>query len=103
MRFGWAGRLATPLLTWQLKPRLGIRLDDLRPLDAVKNVTVPKFFIAGTIDQDTTIEEARSLFDAAAEPKECWWVDGASHEDLHRFAGSQYEKRVLAFLSLHLR
>jgi len=103
MRFGWLGRLATPLLTCQLQPRLGIRLDALRPLECAKKISVPKFFLAGTADRDTTIAEARSIFAAAAEPKQAWWVDGAAHVDLHRFAGSEYEQRVLAFLASHLR
>lgn len=98
MRFGFLGRLATPLLTCQLKPRLGISLDDLKPLECARRISTPKFFMAGTADRDTTIAEAKSLFAAAAEPKQAWWVDGAAHVDLHRFAGREYEKRVLAFL-----
>ena len=99
LRFGWLGRLATPLLTCQLKPRLGISQDDLNPLACARRIPVPKFFLAGTLDRDTTIEEAKALFVAAAEPKQAWWIDGAGHEDLHRFAGSEYETRVLAFLA----
>jgi alpha-beta hydrolase superfamily lysophospholipase len=102
MRFGWLGKLATPLLTCQFKPRLGISLDDLKPLKCARNISVPKFFLAGTADRDTTIEEARSLFAAAAEPKQAWWVDGAAHVDLHAFAQREYERRVLAFLANHL-
>jgi alpha-beta hydrolase superfamily lysophospholipase len=103
MRFGWLGKVATPLLTCQLQPRLGVRLKDLRPLESAQKVSVPKFFIAGTADRDTTIAEAQSLFAAAAEPKESWWVDGAAHVDMHAFTAAEYEKRVLAYLSLHLR
>lgn len=102
MRLGWLGRLATPLLTCQLKPRLGIGLDDLKPLERARTLAVPKFYLAGTADRDTTIAEARSLFAAAAEPKQSWWIDGAGHVDLHAFAKHDYEKRVLAFLALHL-
>jgi alpha-beta hydrolase superfamily lysophospholipase len=98
LRFGLLGRLATPLLTCQLKPRLGFSPDDLNPLACARNIHVPKFFLAGTLDHDTTIEEAKALFAAAAEPKQAWWIDGAGHEDLHRFAGREYETRVLAFL-----
>ena len=102
MRFGWLGRLATPLLTCQLKPRLGVSLDDLKPLECARKITVPKFFMAGTADRDTTIAEARSMFAAAAEPKQAWWLEGAAHEDLHRFGGPEYEQRVLSFLADHL-
>src|SRR5688500_12469407 len=43
---GWAGIL-TPLLTWQLEPRLGIDADALRPIDKVGAIRVPKLFIVG--------------------------------------------------------
>lgn len=64
---------------------------------------VHKFFLAGTADQNTTIGEARDLFAAAAEPKQSWWLEGAGHVDLHVFAGDEYERHVLAFLTRHLR
>jgi len=53
-------------------------------------------------DLDTTIAEARSLFAAAAEPKQSWWIQGAGHVDLHAFARRDYEDRVLAFLAQYL-
>lgn len=102
-RFGWLGKLATPLLTCQLKPRLGISLNDLKPVESVKNVSVPKFFISGAKDRNTTIEEAKSLFAAAPEPKQSWWVDGAGHQDMMSFAKGDYETRVSAFLATYLR
>ena len=102
-RFGWLGKLATPLLTYQLKPRLGISLDDLKPIEHAKTIFVPKFFIAGTTDRNTTIDESKSLYAAAAEPKQSWWVDGAAHVDMDTFAHSEYEKRVLAFLAVNMR
>jgi pimeloyl-ACP methyl ester carboxylesterase len=103
MRFGWLGKMATPLLTCQLKPRLGISPDDLRPVESAKKISTPKFFIAGTADRDTTIAEARSLFAAAAGPKQAWWVEGAAHVDMLAFAKGEYEQRVLAFLAANMR
>ena len=47
MRLGsWAGAL-TPLLTVQLKLRLGFSADDLSPVDKVGGITIPKLFIVG--------------------------------------------------------
>ena len=100
---GWLGKVATPLLICQLKPRLGISQDDLSPIAHAKTVSVPKFFIAGTTDRDTTIDEAKAMFAAAAAPKQSWWVEGAAHVDMCRFAGSEYQKRVLAFLAKNLK
>ena len=102
IRFGWFGKLGTPFLTGQMKLRLGISPDDLRPINQVGKMAVPKFFIAGTADRDTTLRETQDLFAAAAEPKQLWLVDGAAHVDLHAVARDEYEKRVLDFLARNL-
>jgi fermentation-respiration switch protein FrsA (DUF1100 family) len=91
------GRLLSPLLTWQLQPRLGIGVEALRPIDRIGKVTVPKFLIAGTKDTHTTFGEAQEMFQTAAEPKEFWGVEGAGHQDLHHFAKDEFQKRVLEF------
>jgi fermentation-respiration switch protein FrsA (DUF1100 family) len=102
-RLGSWARILTPLLTWQLKLRLGITAEDLRPIDPVGQITAPKLFIAGAEDLYTTLEESRQLFAAASEPKQLWVVGGASHQDLHAFARDEYERRVLAFFAQSLR
>jgi alpha-beta hydrolase superfamily lysophospholipase len=101
-RFGWLGKFGTPFLTWQLKPRLGFGADDLRPIQQVGKITGPKLFIAGTADRDTTLPESQALFDAAAEPKQLWLVDGAAHVDMLLFDKAEYERRVLDFLERNL-
>jgi alpha-beta hydrolase superfamily lysophospholipase len=101
-RFGFLGKLATPLLTFQLKLRLRISADDLKPVEHARKITVPKFFIAGTADRDTTLPESQALFDAAAEPKQFWPVVGAAHVDMHAFAKTEYEKGILDFLAKNL-
>jgi len=99
VRFGPWGKFGAPLLSWQLKPRLGIGAEDLSPIRSAGQITVPKLFLAGSADRLTTLPESQALFDAAAQPKELWIVPGAGHEDLHEFAPDDYEKRVLAFLA----
>ncbi len=103
IRFGKLGGVLAPLLRLQLKPRLGISPADLRPIDKVGSVHVPKLFIAGANDEHTRLEESRAMFAAAAEPKELWVVSGAKHEDLLGFAGQEYERRVLLFFDRYLR
>jgi alpha-beta hydrolase superfamily lysophospholipase len=102
IRFGPLGKLGAPFLTWQLKPRLGIGHDDLCPIKQVGQITAPKYFIAGTADQDTTLQESKDLFAAAAEPKQFWLIDGAAHVDMLAFAKGEYEKRILDFLAKNL-
>jgi len=102
IRFGWFGKFGTPFLTWQLKPRLGISPNDLRPIKQVGQITIPKLFIAGTADRDTKVRESKDLFAAAAEPKQLWLIDGAAHVDMLAFAKDEYEKRILDFLAKNL-
>lgn len=103
MSFGAWGVVFRPLLTSQLRLRLGISAEDLHPLDHVGRVGAPKLFVAGAEDVHTTLEESRQLFEAAAGPKEFWVVEGARHQDLHALKGREYEGRVLDFLEKHLR
>lgn len=103
LRLGsWAGGLA-PLLSWQLKPLLGIGANELRPIDHVASLRMPTLFIAGAEDRHTTLAESQQLFDAASEPKQFWIVAGAAHIDLHQFAKAEYERRLIQFFSEHLR
>jgi fermentation-respiration switch protein FrsA (DUF1100 family) len=101
-RFGRWARPFTPLLTWQLKPRLGVTAGELRPIDKVAHLTAPKLFIAGSADQYTTLAESRQMFEAASEPKALLVVNGAGHEDLYQLVGAEYEQRVLDFFFHYL-
>ena len=71
-RLGIAGKYLTPLLTLQLRPRLGVGAEQLCPQEHIASVTCPIMIIAGTDDQHTTLAESRALFAAAREPKEMW-------------------------------
>lgn len=99
MRLGGWSRVLTPLLSWQLKPRLGVSEEMLRPTDHAVRILSPKFFIGGSDDRHTTPAEVRKMFESAAAPKELWIVPGAQHVDLSRFARTDYKKRVLDFFA----
>lgn len=92
----WAGGLY-PLFTWQLKPRLGIGPERLRPIERIATVACPVLIIAGEHDRRTTVDESLGLFHAAPTPKHLWIIPGAKHEDFYRFAPSEYQGRVLEF------
>ena len=98
---GWAGYF-TPLLSWQLKPRLGIGADALRPIDHIGRIAAPKLLIAGADDRHTTLAESRQMFEASSEPKELWVVSGAGHTDLYPIAKEAYEQHVLGFFGKYL-
>ena len=99
---GWA-RILTPLLTWQFGIRAGVSADVLQPIQRVGKIPAPKLFVAGAEDRYTTVEESRRIFDAAADPKELWIVEGVGHIDAYYAKQEEYEQRVLSFFSRHLK
>jgi alpha-beta hydrolase superfamily lysophospholipase len=100
---GPVGGIFTPLLSWQIRPRLGISTERLKPERTVHGIRQPKLFLAGKNDRHSTIEQPRRLFDAAAEPKELVVFDNASHQDLYAIDPELYRKNVLPFLDKTLR
>lgn len=103
IRFGAAGRMLAPLLTWQIGPRLGIPPDALSPQRAIAALDAPVMIVAGARDRHTSEQETRALYAGASGPKQLWLVQGAAHENLHAFAAAAYEERVLRFFRRHLR
>ena len=102
MRVGALSRVLAPLLLLQLKPLLGVGVDELRPVESIRQLHCPVLILSGTADRHTTEAQTRALFAAANEPKELWLVQGASHDDLFRFDKSGYAAHVLGFLDRHL-
>jgi fermentation-respiration switch protein FrsA (DUF1100 family) len=100
---GRMGIVLAPLLTQQLRLRLGIEPAELRPVERIAYLQAPVFIISGTLDAHTTIQEARALYAVAVEPKRFWAVEGAAHVDLHHFAAEEYESKVSDFLATYLR
>jgi alpha-beta hydrolase superfamily lysophospholipase len=96
-------RYLSPLLLWQVEPRLGIDPKDLSPIDRIGSANAPILMIAGGDDRRATLEQSRRLFARAPRPKTLWVIEGAGHENFHRLAGSEYERRVLAFFQQYLR
>jgi alpha-beta hydrolase superfamily lysophospholipase len=98
IRLGPFGPPLASLLLGQLVPRLGIPPSALHPIDKIGRLRCPVFVIGGTNDRHTTPAETRALFARAPEPKRLWLIPGAAHEDLERFAGAEYRRRVIGFL-----
>lgn len=86
-----------------MRPVLGIRRAELRPVARIGAVTAPVLVASGTLDDRTPLAEAEALFAAAPEPKRFWAVSGARHEDLARVDPAGYRAEVLRFLVDMLR
>lgn len=98
VRFGGLGRLAAPLLYWQIPLRSGVGREELRPVQAIRKIKVPVLVAGGTRDSQTPAQETRRLFDAAGGAKTLWLVEDAIHEDLYDFNPAEYRLRLLRFL-----
>ena len=96
IRIGAAARMLAPLLSLQLRPRLGVSSEQLRPVDHIADVHAAVFVIGGASDRHTTEEDTRRLFDAAREPKELWLLPAVAHVDFFEAAPEDYKRRVLA-------
>jgi alpha-beta hydrolase superfamily lysophospholipase len=102
MRLGPAKYLVGPALLWQLEPRLGISVSDLKPIDYIGKVDCPILVASGDRDRHTTIRETQLLFEMANQPKQLTVFAGAEHEDLLEFDRELYVSEILAFLTLCL-
>jgi len=96
---GIPGWLGASLMVPFAEQRLGLSIDEVKPVDYVGKLRCPIFIVSGEDDDRTSPEDTRRLFEAAREPKELWMIEGAGHEDLFRFAG--YDERVTSFLQRH--
>ena len=102
MRIGPAAHFLTPLLLLQLRPRLGIGAEDLRPIQSIQALRCPVLVMSGTADRHTTQAQTEALYAAANAPKELWLVPGAAHVDLLRYDRAGYSAHVLGFFGQHL-
>ena len=102
MRLGSLSPIATRLLLWQLKPRLGISPTQLRPIDHIADIGCPVLIMGGKQDKHTLPTETTRFYQAALEPKQLALIDGAAHVDLYRFNCQLYSDLVLGFLKTHL-
>jgi pimeloyl-ACP methyl ester carboxylesterase len=103
LRAGGLGRVLSPLLEWQVQPRLGVQVHELEPIRAIERLGAPVLVVGGSRDAYTPEKETRELFAAAAGPRELWIVDGATHQDFARFDPAGYREHVVGFLKRMLQ
>ncbi len=102
MRLGVLSHILTPALLVQLKPRLGISLSQLRPIDHLPQVGCPVLIAAGDRDTHTTLAQTQRLYAAAREPKQLVIFNGAAHTDLLTYDSPMYQN-IVVFLDTHLK
>jgi len=82
----------------------GMPVNELRPIDVVHDIAPrPIFVIQGDLDGTVPVSMARELFEAAGEPKSLWIVAGAHHGDYEKYAGGEYDLRLVRFFTDSLK
>lgn len=111
--YDYAGLQFSPLLgktlfrpaSWtglaELTKAGGFDPDDVSPEKAVATRPFPVLLICGTRDHTIPCRHAVRIYRAASGPKELWMVEGAEHASALGRAPTEYEERVLRFLSTH--
>ena len=80
----------------------GFRANDVSPLEAIRNLSIPLLIVAGEKDSLIDAGYSRRLFAEAPEPKEYYPIPGAAHSDTWAVAGKRYEETILRFLRTSL-
>lgn len=84
-----------------LVPTRGVRILPFDPFPTIKRlpkIDAPLLIVHGTHDQLIHPFHAERNFQAAAEPKQLLWIEGAGHNDLHTRTGATYEAAMQTFL-----
>ncbi|GGA39429.1 alpha/beta hydrolase [Dyella nitratireducens] len=103
IHLGPIGPWLAPVLLMTLHAHLDIYPDQLRPIEHIGHLSMPKLLIVGDRDRDTTMAESYAMFHAATGSKQLWVVHGARHVDLYGYVGADYQVRVLDFFNTCLR
>ena len=75
---------------------------EISPIQSVKNIYVPVFFIHGKNDTFIKYQYSEELYAAANEPKELWLIDDARHSNVHEVGKEEYEEKIVRFFEKYL-
>ena len=95
--------LLSPLLTMQLKIRLGKSASWFSPIRAAKNIRQPTLLLSGALDKHTTPDDTRAIYESLAGPKKMILIEEVGHDDLELFDSSVYWEHVEKFIASHAK
>lgn len=99
---GWPTAIGFPWLLHDFQ-RAGIRVEQIRPLDAVARLAPrPLLVIAGEADEDTPAEVSRTVFEAAGMPRAFWSWPGVAHQADRGPQASVHARQLADFFLTHL-
>ena len=71
--------------------------DRFHNLRHIRRVHAPVLVIHGTADEVIPVSHGRRLYEAASQPKQALWVEGAHHNDVPLVAGPRYWTTLTSF------
>jgi pimeloyl-ACP methyl ester carboxylesterase len=79
-----------------IEERAHFRMDDVNSLRAAAKIHAPMLVLAGEKDVRMDSAVVRTVYEAAAGPKEFWVIPGEGHEN--RNFGTQFQEKISEFL-----
>ena len=93
----WAGNVV-------LKVKERLTYDDIQPVDAVKNITVPVLLIHGKEDKVTSPESSQYIFDAIPHDKKAlWYINGLGHCEADSVMEKEYFDGIYQFIATYMK
>ena len=77
-----------------------VPFDKFVNIDKIKQVRCPVLVMHGTADEVIPFWHGQKLFEAANEPKQFLWVEGAGHNNFRSVAGDRYQQALQQFVQL---
>lgn len=75
---------------------------DVSPVDRLKDIRIPIHFTHGTADTLIPFVQAQEMYDAYAGPKQCYWMEGATHFKRSAEISAEYLRRFRGFIQEHV-
>jgi pimeloyl-ACP methyl ester carboxylesterase len=73
------------------------KANDVSPLESVKQLHIPVLYIYGTDDHLISCDYSKMLYQQTPGAKEVFPIEGATHNDTWKVAGTSYETKILSF------
>jgi fermentation-respiration switch protein FrsA (DUF1100 family) len=104
LRVGIPVKFMEPFVIALYELHSGIRVDDVRPVDAIARIS-PRaaFIIDGWQGGAIIMDSPNRLYNAAKQPKKIWTEDGVPHLGMYNFNPALYEQQVIGFFEQYLR
>lgn len=96
---------SVPFLSWvnaRIRSKAGFSLDQVSPIRAVRNSSLPVMFIHGTKDNYVPTRMSVEMYEAKKEHNRLLLIEGAAHANAYHINPEQYRKGVHSFLREHI-